>query len=407
MGKQDEADSKPRSVVADAATAVATSAGAEAVHQAAKLGDDVQRTVEQFKSCARSSREGFVFEDLHAGSLRIKAARFLRDDVRGGVTRNLGRPHDPADLRFRVGRTGETVGAQLKSGNAMRAAAKLSQPKYDGLQKVVPSNSVADVRKTASRGAVRPTASSQKLHYAKTAESVTATVRADGLESDPVSTEQLRSATECPAELKQSAAATELLRGVRNAAALGAVVGAVAATVDVLRRDDPMAASEQALHVAKAATAGAFDGTLKTVVAVGVKESAAAVGVELAGGAVGVIACAVVETARDVALTAQGKISGDELVGRTSTTAFKAGATYAGLSAGAALGTAVFPGAGTVVGAAVGSVAGALGGAVVLDLFAGLLGGAIIGFAAAPNAPPGLKELAAKIAEAHAKRSAR
>jgi hypothetical protein len=249
----------------------------------------------------------------------------------------------------------------MKSGSPLRAAAELSLPKHNSHQKIVPSDRVVEVKAIAARAARRTTTSSRKLNYAGTAENVRSTVRAGGIESDPISTKQLTKAAKNPPGLKQSAVASEFVRAAGAAVALGAGIAAASAIADVVKRGKNMTTGEKVAHVAKAAGVGAADGTLKTALGVGLKEGAALAGLELAGGAVGVIACAVGETAYDAVRAVQGKITPGELAKRTGVHAVDAGVAWGAMEGGALIGSFVLPGIGTAIGAGVGLLAGAFG----------------------------------------------
>ena len=252
----------------------------------------------------------------------------------------------------------EVAQAQSKyCGTNAATASEISRAKYDRMQRVVPSDQASDVRTLCAK---RGEDGLGIRNYPDAAETVSDRVRFEGVESVPVSLNEARVAAADPAAAARRLARAEALKTIKHTAvATGAIAGTVSAFTNVRAvLNDEKTAGEAAKHVAidtgMGLLAGAATGTA-TVAARRILPRA------LVRGSVPVaVGLFAVEVGKDAWAAASGEIDGAELGKRAVGHAIKGGTTWAGMEAGAAIGSLIFPGGGTIIGGFVGAVVGGL-----------------------------------------------
>jgi hypothetical protein len=140
----------------------------------------MRRVAEENRNKSIEQLQGYLAEVHHETTFNADAAR-KGLPVRAKRTD----PYSAADLEIRDRRGLRSGHAQLKyHGSPARTAFAISLTKYDGMQKVVPSDQVSGVRALAwKRGAD----ALGNRNYADTARTVSDRVRGGGAESDPLS----------------------------------------------------------------------------------------------------------------------------------------------------------------------------------------------------------------------------
>lgn len=153
----------------------------------------IQETALNKKNMNAPNRRGFLFENHHVNSHNIETQK-SRNPLGAFTDRDAKlMEHHPnpidetTDIRTKDG----SYEAQLKAYKTGKDSAKaISKPKYDGKEKIVPSDQVEDVKKTAKRESLRNKDSRPDVSksYEDTAENVTDSTG----KSKPVSSEELK-----------------------------------------------------------------------------------------------------------------------------------------------------------------------------------------------------------------------
>jgi len=335
--------------------------GVDAMRQALAGGERIVAVARQFANASQPNQvAGRVFEELHAASGNIDAA--LKGlPQRFATTASNGQPHAAADLVTRVG--GETLAmAQAKLSESTTALTRrLSEVRYDGMQKLVPEGMAEPVRKVA--GALADAGRRADLSLRDTTRQVAERFSSAGAHSKPVSINAARQAASDPHAAAKTLGSDAALGAYGAAAGIGGVMASVVATQQ----------GGSVAEVAKAAAAGVARGLVQQAATAGVEKAGVAVLTQVSSkavatfshsGAASAIARAGVGVTSDLIDLARGTISGGECAQRAVKHGVRAGSTWAGAEAGAALGAFGGP-----IGAAIGGLAGGLIGSLAPDWF--------------------------------------
>jgi len=301
--------------------------------------------------------QGNLFEYIEAAKFNADAA-LKQSGLRAEVTAAMGEPHAAADLLIKEGdRTLHQV--QAKSMNCgSRTTHAISQPKYRGMQKLVPANEAERVKGLAQKRASSGTLKADD--YRDTAKNVTGELKAKQARSGGTTYHENLKAAQQP---KLYAVAQELryvgkevlVTGGQAAIAGGIIAGGVSAVKNGIALNNgeisiQTAAGNVVQDSGKAATRSGATGAAGSVIRYG----ASKVGINaLAKSNVAVtVAAGGIDVGLSVLRYAKGEITAEELqhqVGMTGT------CTLSSLYAGAAIGSVAGP-----VGAVVGSLGGYL-----------------------------------------------
>ena len=238
---------------------------------------------------------------------------------------------------------------------------RISDKAYDGMQKVVPTDKLENVRKIAGRLAAdgrRP-----DLSLCDTAKRVSDRVAYKGASAKAVSVAEAQAAARQPQTAGKviQTSTTQAVYG--SAATVGGVLSGTMAALQGGSTKDVM----------QATATGAARGLAQQAATVGVEKlgtvalsqiSSKAAATFSRAGAAGAIAGAGIGVASDLYDLANGKISGSECAQKAAKHGARAGTTWAGAEAGAMIGAAAGP-----VGVAVGGLIGGILGSLVPDLF--------------------------------------
>ena len=104
------------------------------------MKDRIHEINDTYGAASKESIAGRIAEEYHTGTFNLDAVRKGRSDIMARTTESLREPHAPADMR--VFQDGKTVAeAQSKyCGNTAKTTFGLSDPKYDGMQKIHPAD---------------------------------------------------------------------------------------------------------------------------------------------------------------------------------------------------------------------------------------------------------------------------
>jgi hypothetical protein len=357
-----KSNDKNQKKLTDAAIQAQAVRGAQAIAESAKGTNQLAATARQYANASHGNHlAGRVFEDLHVTTANVDAA--LKGlPQRFETTASVGLPHDAADIVAKVG--GKTVAsAQAKlSGSSTTLVRSISSPKYDGMQKIVPSDKTVKVRHIAeelSKASRRP-----DLSLKDTAKAVTDRVTYKGASSKPVSLAEAQQAAKQPKAVAK-VMEREAAQSAYGAAAL--VGGGMSGVVTAMQ-------GGSATDVAKSTIKGAARGIAYQATTIGVSKIGTAAITQVASkatanafsrsGAPGAIAGAGINVCSDLIDLHDGKITGRECATRAAKHGVRAGTTWAGTEAGACIGAVGGP-----IGIAVGAILGGVLGSFVPDLF--------------------------------------
>lgn len=356
-------DNNSRNKLTNAAIQLQAARGVQALAESVKGVNQLVSTAKQYANASHGNHlAGRVFEDMHVTTANVDAA--LKGlPQRFETTASVGFPHDAADIVAKVG--GKTVAsAQAKlSGSSTTLVRSISSPKYDGMQKIVPSDKVVKVHRIAkglSKAGRRP-----DLSLKDTAKGVTDHVTCKGASSKPVSLDQAQQAAKQP-EAVAKVMEREAAQSVYGAAALmgGGMSGIVTAMQGGSAKDVLNSTAKGAARgvIQQAATVGVSKVGTAAITQVASKATASAFS---RSGAPGAIAGAGISICSDLIEMHDGKITGRECATRAAKHGVRAGTTWAGAEAGACIGTVGGP-----IGIAAGAFIGGMLGSFVPDLFA-------------------------------------
>jgi hypothetical protein len=358
-------DNKIHNNLTNAAAQVQAVRGAQAIAEAARGAKHLAKTARQYVNASHGNHlAGRIFEDMHVATANVDAA--LKGlPQRFDTTASVGLPHDVADIVAKVG--GKTVAsAQAKLSDSSTALVRsISSPKYDGMQKIVPSDKALKVRRIAaglSKGGRRP-----DLSLKDTAKGVTDRVTYKGVSSKPVSLGKAQQAAKQP-EAVAKAMEREAAQVAYGAAALmgGGMSGIVTAMQGGSAKDVLNSTAKGVARgvIQQAATIGVSKVGIAAITQVASKATASAFS---RSGAPGAIAGAGISICSDLLEMHDGKITGRECATRAASHGVRAGTTWAGAEAGACIGVVGGP-----IGIAVGAFVGGVVGSFVPDLFSKL-----------------------------------
>jgi hypothetical protein len=289
-------------------------------------------------------------------------ATFNADAIRKGVKVRAVRPkgNGPADLQLKVDQ--QIVGeVQVKNCKTVaRTTAAISETKYDGMQKVVPSDQAAGVRRVAGKRGVDGLG---ERNYADTSQTAAAQVEQGGAVSKPLTYDDAQSKnlgrTMLTGEVGSAAKS-----GAQGAAIIGGAVSAVTNISAVWKGDKkPLeAAGDLVKDTAVAAGTGAASAAATTLLTTGLAGSAYKVVASASkNGLPGAAVTVGIEIGKDLMAMSKGELSGGQVAGRGVEHALGGAGAWGGAAGGAALGTLILPGAGTLVGGVIGGMGGNAG----------------------------------------------
>jgi hypothetical protein len=362
---------------AGVAGALGAAADAAATDEAVRGMDALRDVAERLARVGVEQKKGNLFEYIEATRFNVDAAR-RGVDARAVVTADVGRPHDPADIELvdGVGRVLRKV--QAKASKSTTAEVRmLSESKYDGMDKLVPSDHAETVRRKAALLAERGTrAGPSRASLRDTADRATGQLRHGGASSGGTTLDETYQAAEHPQrtslQLELRSVAQEAAVTAGQAALAGAVMGGALSVVRETwavtqgDRDKAEAVGNVAKATAKSSLRSGLVGATSAAVRYGGVK--AGVGALTKSNVATASAAALIDVGVTVYAFARGEVAGDvaaERIGRTGCS------TLSGVYAGAAAG-AVFGPAGAVAGSVVGYM---LAGAVYQSCLATLRSG--------------------------------
>lgn len=344
----------------------------EAAEQLRRGEDELRRVLETYQKAAEAHKAGRAAEVWHAATFNADAA--LKGSVeRATTTASVGLPTSPADIRL-AGAGGKATQVQVKyHGTADSNVAHLSRQQYRSMQKVVPSDQVADIKKIAaaradSIAARRPVRAAELRDTATRASDRIVGKQAS---SKPLSSGESRQLVADPGKLGRMALTMELASATKAGAASGAAFGAGVSVIAHAKQmwDGNEDLGAAALSVGKDAARSALSGAATSAGGAVVKAGLMRAGAQgLARGAAPVaIASSALEAGGAVFDLARGEIDGRECGVKVAKAAGRGAACWGGAEAGAAIGTLICPGVGTAIGGVVGGLAAALGFGALFD----------------------------------------
>jgi len=328
---------------------------AQQVAPAAAIGDGLNAIAENnAKNWRAPQKAGFQAEAWHEATFNADGAR------QGSTVRAQRTTHGaPSDLQIKA--EGQVVAeVQVKNCKTVaRTTRDISSKKYDGMQKVVPSDQADGVRQLATK---RGTDGLGERNYADTGQKAAAQVEHDGVKSKPLKYEEAQSGA-----LGSRMLIGEVGTAAKEGAVSGAVIGSAVSAVSNLRAavKGEKAPLEAAGAVVKDTGMAVVGGAVSAAATSAVTAGCTRAGLQALskGGAPGAIASTGIEVGKDLLAWKKGELTGTQVAARGVEHAAGAGGAWGGASAGAALGTVLIPipGVGTLVGGVVGGMLGNAG----------------------------------------------
>jgi hypothetical protein len=257
--------------------------GAQSSAAEAAAADAMREGMGQFREVAErllkvgaEQKKGNLFEYIEAAKFNADAAH-KGVGVRAVVTAAERRPHDPVDIELRRG-TEVLKSVQAKASKSTTSETwRLSDPKYDGMDKLVPRDHTEVVRNKAEQLAERGTskvASPESLR--DTARNVTGELKTGEVTSGGTTLSETYKATHNPKlyvlQKELQVVGREALVSGASAAAAGAVMGGAISTIkntySVMQGtlDGKTAAKKVVTDTAKSGARGGGAGAVSAVI---------------------------------------------------------------------------------------------------------------------------------------------
>ncbi len=341
------------------------------IHQSNKGLQSFEKTEEMVRSLLDEANKwknatpeqlaGRLAEIHHAGTFNKNAVSAGMEHLKAKTGSQIGQPTAAQDISiFRYEQ--EVVQAQVKyHGTSARTTFHVSRTKYDGMQKIVPSDQVNGVQRIAKRRGIDGLG---KRNYPDTAQNASSQLKFEEVSSQPLSRQQAIDIAKKPSQYSKNLLRTELNSATKSGALTGAVFGGGISVISNINSvcTEQKSGSEAILDVVKDTSASALTGAACAGGSVLIKQSLVKSGAQsLARGSAPVaLAMGGVEVLSDFGRLASGSIDGEEFISRTGKTAVRTGTSWGGMELGSGIGTAICPGVGTVVGGLLGGIFGAL-----------------------------------------------
>ena len=359
---------KPAKSASDGAVFEAATRGLNGVRAAQHGAARVQEVADQWRNISSERLAGRIAEELHVATFNMDAADKGINHLKAVTGAGSGAPTAAADIAIMNG--SQVVDTAQVKFHATPAGTTfhVSDVKYNGMQKVVPSDQVAQVRELAAKRGVDGLG---QRNYPDVANKAADRLRSNGVESSPLSRSEALDAAKNAPRVASDLVANRVVSAVKSGAVMGALVGGGASAVsNLVAYANNQKSGEDALAAitkdtaACAATGAAVSGATVAAEAALIRAGAGALARGAAPVAIGLTA---VELAKDVGRLMNGDIDGNKFAGNTAKNVVKGGVTWGGMEAGAALGTVLFPGFGTVIGGIIGGIGGSLFGSWMTD----------------------------------------
>lgn len=196
----------------------------------ARLMDNAEilkQTAEVKKNCIHS--QGWQFENLEVIKFNKDALHQEKYSIFATTTDSIGQPHAAADILIKDQQGQILMEAQLKSCNtAARSAFALSDDKYQGMQRVAPSEQHEKIQELYKNRIDHGTLKAQDYHDAQT--HLSKSVSYDGISSsgtthqEAIDATDIQHAGEIAKKLKQDTVLTEMHRTGHQAGLMSATI---------------------------------------------------------------------------------------------------------------------------------------------------------------------------------------
>jgi hypothetical protein len=332
-----------------------------------KMAKNMDKLLERRANCGLEQNAGLIFEEHHAGTFN-KNARLNGDYIATAKSGSSGGFANDQRTDIRIFQ-GDQVVAEAQSKcckNPGRTAAEISNSKYSGTQRIVPSKQKDEVKSMLQKGAKSkannpsPLQREKGLRRAEAASKTSDRVKHGKNSSDPINRERVLDITkngtkDLKFKIEINEVANEAAAGAKAGALVGGAISTLSNTLSACKGQQ--SAADATKNIVKDTATSAVKGAAVSATGALIRQGFSAstkLGRLAKGSAPMAIGGCVVE------LGVQA-VKG-ELSAKTATkTVATAGATFAAAEAGAALGTFLCPGVGTVIGGLAGGLLGSLG----------------------------------------------
>ena len=303
-----------------------------------------QEAAKRLQNVDVPQKQGNLFEFIEAAKFNVDAAS-KGASVRAHVTAAEGLPHASADVILKEGN--QIVDqAQLKSYlKHSELTFKISDPKYEGMQKVVPSDKVDRVRELAETRSATDTLKAKD--YRDTAENITGELKHQDIQSGGTTYKENLEAAENPEwytfKANAQAVGKEVAVTAANAAIAGGIIGGAISTIknSIAIHKGEITVEDAIMNVGQdVITSGGRSGATGAV-SVGIRHAAGAMGIQglTKSNIATALAAGLIDTGVTILSLAKGEITAEEAMQRVGHTgASTIGGIYGGLAVAATFG---------------------------------------------------------------------
>lgn len=303
-----------------------------------------QEAAKRLQNVDIPQRQGNLFEFIESAKFNVDAAS-KGASVRAHVTAAEGFPHASADVLLKDGHR-VVDQAQLKSYTEhSKLTFEISDPKYDGMQKVVPSDKVDRVRELAEARATKNPLKADD--YRDTAENVTGELKHGDIKSGGTTYQENLDAAENSEwyafKANAQAIGKEVTITAANAAIAGGIIGGAVSTIKngIAIHNGEITVQDAIMIVGQDAITSGIRSGATGAVSVGIRHAAGAVGVQVLAKSniATALAAGLIDTGVTVLSFAKGEITAEEAMQRVGHTgASTIGGIYGGLAIAATFG---------------------------------------------------------------------
>jgi len=323
--------------------------GATRVHEVASI----------WGSSSTPQLAGRLAEEIHAATFNVDAAHSGMRTLHAATGMRSKMSTAAADIV--VSRSGSPVArAQVKyHRTAARTRSAVSDTKYDGMQRIVPSDQVRDIQ----QGIGSQTISTETGSGSRPGYPVSDRLRLGSVSSAPITRGEALGAAESPELASSTLVSSQLERSVCKGAALGAALGGGVSAIGNLQAFNrgEKSGNEALVDTLQDALGSALSGASVSAIAELVQRGFVKVGAgSLAkSGASAAIGLSTVAMLRDLLDLLDRKIDLDDFALKTGHHSIRGLCVCLGMELGALIGTRIRPGPGTIVGGILGGAGGA------------------------------------------------
>ncbi len=239
--------------------------------------DAVKNIADRLINVGTGQSQGNIFEYIEVTKFNMASA-IQSSDLKAVVTADIGRPHDPADIEILLG---ETVVREVQAKSSRSAVESLfaqSNSKYEGMQRLSPSEQFDRMSELAQMRIDKGTLKADD--YQDTLDNLSKGLSHDNVSSDGTTRDEaIRAATDpdgYAGKFKLEAVSTETIHVAANAAiAGGAICGAISISKNIMSvKSGEIKLGEASMNVAKDVAIGSIGSAATATISTVIKDVA-------------------------------------------------------------------------------------------------------------------------------------